>query len=393
MKHSILHELQSREADLPNPLQDILYQVKANNERCHSNLNTFKMAWADKRKTMQDKMPFINIEDCGDTVYTGSLSPGCRLCKQGKWDCIFMTMQCNLSCDFCCSPAHLQSVKPFSSFGTDRNQIATHYETAGIKGIAFTGGEPFLVFDTLVDNIIFFRKKFPDSYIWLYTNGILADKNKLSILSNSGIDEIRFNTAASGYENKHILNILERAAEIIKRVTVEIPCIPLHKKNIINSLPHWNDAGIKQLNLHELIKEPGSNSANLKGKFNKLTLEDGHITYISEESRKSIEDIMQAAHDQTPGISVNECSIQNKLRQIKGRRKNIAIITKEPFEVINKDGFLESCFTWRSKLDYSFCSVNDPMVRDLKKNNYVKLKRRPTLVLNNEKIWFDINSL
>lgn len=393
MKQSILNELLHQEAELPDILRKILYEVKANIPKYNTNIETFQKLWKDGLDKMKKEMPFVTIEDEGETVYTGTLSPGCRLCKQGKWDCIFMTMRCNLSCNFCISPAHLKSDLQFSSFGRDKEQVADHYKTVGIKGIAFTGGEPFLAFDALIDHLIFFRKTFPDAYIWLYTNGLLANIDQLSILADCDINEIRFNTAASGYTNPHVLKLMEKGAEVIERITVEIPCIPSHKKNIIDALPHWNDAGLNHLNLHELMQERGSNSEKLEGKFTKLILEDGHITYVSVDSRKTIGDIIQAAHDQTPRISVNECSIQNKLRQITGRRKNIAKITKEPFERITPNGILESCFSWASKSDHTFCDKINYDSHSLQSNDYryVKLKRRPALSLDGKNQWVAIN--
>ena len=385
---------------LPIPLQEIIQQIMARDEKYVPNTEQRRQLWeehlqniqvtdAGSKNTDTDQKSFLRIEDGGESIFTGSLSTGCRMCKQGAWDCIFMTMDCNLSCGFCCSPGRGGADQPFSAFGTDPVEIAKHYEQVGIKGIAFTGGEPFLVFDTLIEWLCFFRKKFPGAYLWLYTNGTMASAEKIAKLGSCGLNEIRFNMAATDYTNEKILPLLKISATKIGRVTVEIPCISSHKDRVIAALPLWGDAGVTHLNLHELMKEPGSPSARLEGDFMTLVLEDGHRTLIENQSRAAILEIIYAARQKAPNLSVNECSIQGKLGQIRGRRRNMARVLKKSFERLCDDGCLESCFSWRSESDFLFSKSFEeaPKGQEEAPWHHIKLKRRPPLTLVGDSDW------
>ncbi|HPS94125.1 MAG TPA: radical SAM protein, partial [Deltaproteobacteria bacterium] len=34
-------------------------------------------------------------------LFTGGISPGCRLCGEGAWSCLFINNLCNAHCFFC----------------------------------------------------------------------------------------------------------------------------------------------------------------------------------------------------------------------------------------------------------------------------------------------------
>ena len=40
----------------------------------------------------------------GTKPHIGSLSPGCRICGEGGWSCLFINGKCNCRCFYCPSP-------------------------------------------------------------------------------------------------------------------------------------------------------------------------------------------------------------------------------------------------------------------------------------------------
>lgn len=280
---------------------------------------------------VQANIPAAHIVD--DEVLTlGDISPGCRACQQGTWDCIFVTMGCNLACSFCCSPLDCPTDYQGSAFGGTPDTILQHHARTHITGISFSGGEVFTQRDKLFDWIETFRAARPDAYLWLYTNGTLVTADDLARLAALRLDEMRFNLAATGYTQPKVLNTIRQAAALIPAITVEIPTIPQHRKQLIDALPVWVDYGVKHLNLHELMHEPGTLSAQFPGERIAYTLDDGHVTHINTASRGLIRDVTQRVYLDGLPLSVNACMLQTKIRQVRGRRRSLTPITQQPYE-------------------------------------------------------------
>jgi hypothetical protein len=104
----------------------------------------------------------------------------------------------------------------------------------------------------------------PDIYFWIYTNGILADEERLEKLAELDISEIRFNLAATDYSSQVLKNV-ERARGGFEYVVVEIPSYPPHKQKLLACLEELDRIGIDQLNLQELLVTQ-ANMHRLEGK-------------------------------------------------------------------------------------------------------------------------------
>jgi uncharacterized protein len=374
--------------DLPPELRHIVEEVERT-KRIPSNVDSFRERWLRHAARVRAELPDATVELDGATIHTGELSPGCRRCKEGAWDCIFVTMRCNLSCSFCCSPAAVFRKRPFSALGDTAKAMAANYERAGIKGISFTGGEPLLVPDVVLQLLAFFKQRFPSGYFWLYTNGIGAEGGTIDALAENGLDEMRFNMAATGYGDPKVLKALEHASRKGIRTTVEIPCMPDDRPKILAAIPDWICAGATHLNLHELMREAGSNSARLEGSFERIVLDDGHQTDLSVESRTVIFDIIREAHAHSWRISINDCSLQNKLRQIAGRRRNLAELTRAPQEKLTRDGRLESLYAFRKKGETLVFHPDrlPEMMGRYPDHTFFRARRRPPLALNSLGQW------
>ena len=122
----------------------------------------------------------------GNKIYRGALSSGCLACAKGTWSCVFIHDKCTTDCFFCpgkqkAAGRNSASAEGVAFFSPD--DYADYIDKFGFKGVGFSGGEPLLVFDKLVMYIENIRKKSGnDVYIWMYSNGNLADMGKLKKL-------------------------------------------------------------------------------------------------------------------------------------------------------------------------------------------------------------------
>lgn len=317
--------------NLPTRLKAI-YEEVSRIDRAPSTLKTLEQTWREHASRARQEVPGVHVEADGEILYLGQLSPGCRACKDGTWDCIFTTMRCNLDCEFCYSPHAIPRDYAGSVFGATPEQIAENHARTHITGVSFSGGEPFVDPQNLLDWVAWFENHCPGKYYWVYTNGLLAGEENLRRLGELGVDEIRFNMAATGYDHPTVLRNLATAARFIPNVTVEIPAIPGHAPKLIDSLAGWSALGVRFLNLHELMYEPGTNSATMAGARLAVVTADGHRTAIDPHSRALTLAVMKRVQDEDLPLSVNDCSLQSKIRQLRGRRRSLAPLVKQPYE-------------------------------------------------------------
>jgi pyruvate formate-lyase activating enzyme-like uncharacterized protein len=290
------------------------------------------------------QIPGVHILDGGEVVYTGELSPGCQACKAGTWDCVFIGVQCNINCAFCCNPHAIPIDYTGSAFGSEPREITANYQATRINGVSFSGGEPFSQPKKLLGWVADFKRAYPDAYYWVYTNGLLAKEPYLERLGALGVHEIRFNMAATGYTHPTVLRHLAVASHHIPTLTVEIPAIPDHESRLLASLETWCAQGIQFLNLHEFMYEPGTNAESMPGTRLPITLPDGHQTAIDPQSRALTLRVMQYVRDHNLPLAVNDCSLQSKLRQLRGRRRSLAPLTAQPYEqVIDEELLVHHC--------------------------------------------------
>ncbi len=345
--------------------------------------------WKEYTTQANRKIPDLRIEDAGETIYLNQLSPGCQACKQGTWDCIFTTMRCNLDCGFCCSPHAIAKDFAGSAFGSSPEQIINNHSKSTITGISFSGGEPFVDKPRLFSWINAFGEQTSRKYMWLYTNGILVTQDDLQHLCKLGINEIRFNLAATGYTNTKILKVLTWAVQLIPNVTVEIPAIPGHASKLLDSLAKWASLGIKYLNLHELMYEQGTNAARLAGSRCTLILDDGHRTDVNPESRLVSLEVMKKVQKENLPLAVNYCSMQSKIRQLRGRRRSLAPILREPYEKLLEEEFYECYGVYRNEEDYFF--IHPDALHRVRRTHsdyhYVRLARTAPLSIKDKGQW------
>ena len=372
----------------PDQLPTFLTQIwkQSQNNKEHKTFSSLKSRWNSFVEVIQSEIPTIHYDPNKELLYLGEISPGCSLCRSGQWDCFFVTSKCNLNCDFCISPISTGNLFSGSNLGPSPLNNAQLYSQLGIQGISISGGEPLLDKAKLFQWLEECNTSPLFSHCWLYTNGLLADESVLKELAARGLDEIRFNSAATAYNNQNILTNISLAATIIPIATIEIPLIPEDELQILTMLPDWVRCGVKHLNFHELIYEPGSRSAQMPGKRIPITFPDGHSFEINPDSAQSAKRIFHEIAKQKDPISLNFCSTIGKWRQLTTRREQLLKSHREPFETYIGDGILE-CIYQLSKEGYSPIKETqlETLINSFPSNNFYRVQRMINLTPSQQK--------
>ncbi len=380
--------------NIPTLLQPISRQVQEARKNA-SCLAELQPAWDAHLARVKARIPDVRIEAGGEIISLGELSPGCQACKGGTWDCVFVTNRCNLKCAFCFRPRSISLDYCGSAFGKDVGEIACNYRQTRLTGISFSGGEPFARPEVLFDWIEALASQFPGAYTWVYTNGLLLTEEYIHRLSQLGIQEIRFNAAASGYDHPRMMKIMAEAARVLPNVTVEIPSIPADASRLFKSLAKWSATGVKYLNLHELMYEPGTNSAHMAGARQPVVTPDGHFTEIDPGSRLLTIDVMAQVQREGLPLAVNDCSLQSKLRQLRGRRRCLAPLTRAPHEKQAGPEAFETIFVYRAEADMLYCHPDSlaEMRRSNPQARFFRLVRRAPLALEDPGQWIELEEI
>jgi len=269
-------------------------------------------------------------------ISTGLLSPGCMTCGQGTWSCLFIASRCTANCFYCPQDRKEKSDQPPTESGLifdNPDDYVDYLEKFNFKGVGFSGGEPLLKYKKILTYIRKIRERLGNEiYIWVYTNGDLVDKNKLKLLKEAGMNEIRFDISARNYD----LKALKIAAGIIDTVTVEIPAIPEDYEIVKKCLHQLQAVGVAHLNLHQLHV-----SSNCYKQF----IDRGY-TFLHQpdivvlESEMTALRLVKYALSHNIGLPINYCSLIYKHRlQKTGYRQRLQSFIKEEHEGLTESGF------------------------------------------------------
>ena len=300
--------------------------------------------------------------------YYRQISNGCSICGKGKWSCLFITGKCNAGCFYCPTSQLIDEVP------TSQN---LHFETAEayaeyinhfkFEGVSFSGGEPLLFFDRTLEYLKEIRKSCsPDIYIWMYTNGILADKEKFQKLADAGLNEVRFDIGATNFK----LDKIGFAKGIIPNITIEIPSVPEEKETIKQLLPEMINTGVINLNLHQLRLTKHNAPNLLKRNYTYLHAEQPIVL----ESELAALEILNYAKTNQLEIGINYCSFFFKNRfQKAGFRRQIANVLANPDSEITEKGFIREIN--ENKIGYKTITFSDDE-KPNSKSEILKLKHK-----------------
>jgi uncharacterized protein len=296
-----------------------------------------KMANKERNELLKSISKGIEYSFMQSKIKIGKLSPGCLICGQGYWSCMYINVSCTASCFYCPQDRRINKGPSRTETGIifDKPKDYVDYlEKFNFKGVGFAGGEPFLVFEKLSAYIKEIRERFGKKfYLWLYTNGDLVDKNKLIRLKESGLDEIRFNISARNYN----LSCAELAVNIINTVTVEIPAIPEDYVIVKRCLKKMQEIGVKHLNIHQLKTTPW-NYKNFSNR-NYTFLKQNEMPIL--ESEMTVLKLLRTALDDKISLPINYCSCAYKDKsQIKCKSERFVGLVRENFDEITSRGYI-----------------------------------------------------
>ncbi len=263
------------------------------------------------------------------------LSPGCEICGDGTWSCLFINGTCNCSCFYCPSQQDDIGVPTTNTLPFDKTVDYLDYvEKFAFKGVGISGGEPLLTLNLTLEYIERIKKRFGERiYLWMYTNGTLLTEDIILKLEQAGLDEIRFDIGATNYH----LAKARLAVGHFKHVTVEIPAIPEDLDTMQTAVREMHDIGVHYLNLHQLRLTP----------YNFRNLAQRNYTYLHGEKVTVLESELTAlslisyVHENKIDLPVNYCSFvyKNRFQRAAARRRSASMIRKT-HEDITEPGYI-----------------------------------------------------
>jgi hypothetical protein len=129
---------------------------------------------------------------------------------------IEVTNNCNSKCIFC-GNCNMTRKRSFVSEKIVKKALEQGI-VMGIREVGFyTNGEPLL--DKNIEKYIEYAKKNLYDYVYITTNGILANKNRVKALFDSGLDSIKFSINSiekENYKNMQGVNCFEKVVENLR---------------------------------------------------------------------------------------------------------------------------------------------------------------------------------
>ncbi|MBN2776953.1 MAG: radical SAM protein [Bacteroidales bacterium] len=323
--------------------------------------------------------------------FYNTISPGCEICGAGKWSCLFITNKCNANCFYCPAEQKYDEIPSTQSLDFESAEMYADYvNTFGFKGVSFSGGEPLLFFDRTLEYLKAVRQRLPDIYIWMYTNGILADADKMQKLADAGLNEIRFDIGAIDYSIEKI----KAAKDIIPNITIEIPAVPEKTERIIKLLPDMIEVGVTNLNLHQLRLTNYNAPKLLKHNYTYI----GYERPIVLESEIAALKILNHAKKHHLPIGINYCSFAFKNRfQKAGFRKILADAINIPQNQLTENGFVreitDEFLTYKNLSISREFSKNAVLVETGLQKFYVKIEQSGQRIKLSEEIKSFLNNI
>jgi uncharacterized protein len=303
------------------------------------------------------------------------LCKGCQLCVKGKKLVLFITGLCPNKCYFC--PLSEQKFQTDVIFANERpikelKEIIEEAKVSSARGAGITGGDPLAKFERTLEAIKLLKKEFKNFHIHLYTPLNLIDDNKLRLLEEAGLDEIRFHP---DLDSDKLWEKLKLKTSMSKGI--EIPVIP--KKDIKKLIDFAKDH-VEFFNLNEL--EYADAKHNKLAELGYTTKDD--YSYGIEGSETLALEILE----QFPNLNIHYCTAKLKdsvqlMNRLKLRGQNI----KENFDILTSDSTLvrgsikgenleklQQFLSFKTKLekDRLLCSRNNAKkyAKSLKKKGY-----------------------
>ncbi len=268
---------------------------------------------------------------------SGQLPKGCKYCVKGEKLVIFITGICPRRCYFC--PVSDEKYQKDVVFANERkvktaDDLIMEARVMDAKGAGITGGDPLTRPERTTECIRMLKRTFgKDFHIHLYTSLNLVDEKKLSMLSNVGLDEIRFHLEL---DDDRLWGKLQLAGNFRWDVGVEIPLIPGKSKETKKVIDFISDK-VGFLNLNELEVADNQQSKLLESGF-RTKDKDSYAVAGSLELGISL---LNYVKEKEYSLPVHLCTAKLKdAVQLGNRLKREAKGMKKSFDIVDKEGML-----------------------------------------------------
>jgi pyruvate formate-lyase activating enzyme-like uncharacterized protein len=267
----------------------------------------------------QKKIKQLKYHALGTCAHLGKISPGCISCfRAGSYyPNVISANKCNSDCVYCTSYKDAEKLM-MSGIRQTKKMLLEKFRTSknGFPVVSFSGGgDPLFRFNILKEFVNYVHKLTKHQkrrpWLYLYTNGLLANRDMALRLRELGFSEIRFHLGASNF-SKVVYNNMEVAVKYLKAVTVETPAWPPHRKQLFKMLPIIEAIGVKHLNIGEIEVNEYNLGRIIKALPNaklypcfQIHLYDGGLVY----------DIMEEVLRKNYSYSVLDCNCFVKLMQ------------------------------------------------------------------------------
>ena len=250
----------------------------------------------------------------------GDMTPGCRdCCLKGRWTQVRTTTKCNLNCPFCYyfgqKDRHDRELIPRNVYMIngrffDLDDAKMLIETQGEKflnGIAWLHFEPLLELDKMLPLMEFVSHR--GYHQWLYTNGVFASREALLQLSRAGLNEIRFNLAATNCSESVIEN-MAAAREHFEYLCIESPVYTGFVESLMKRRDRILATGVDHIHLAELQVFERTRK-NFLSEGTLYRYKRGYVSPI--RSRQLVYDIFDTAvREGWKGVVLHDCSNETK---------------------------------------------------------------------------------
>ncbi len=247
------------------------------------------------------------------------LTPGCQSCLAGRWTQIRSSVECNAACPFCyyhktkddfLAANRFQVGSRYNPLSTRDIKLFLELQGQKISGVAWVYYEPLIGVQKILPLIEHIHSL--GYHQWLYTNGLCADEATLKALAAAGLDELRFNLAATHCSDL-VIERMGLARKLFSHLCIESPMYTDFFNNFIEKRQQILATGVDQINIAELHL----NNYNLDALPKEGPLYAFHHGYVSPiKSRQLTLRLMAIAEEEKwPHVLINDCSNELKFRR------------------------------------------------------------------------------
>jgi len=267
--------------------------------------------------------------------YVGTLSKGCKICKEGAKLVLLVTGKCNASCFYC--PLSLKKKGRDVIYANElkvrkKEDIIEEAKLIDALGTGVTGGDPLLVLERTIEFITMLKEEFgSEHHIHLYTSTI--DSKAFDALETAGLDELRIHPHLSLWKKMAETGIEDAIESRKMKIGLEIPALPNKKEEIISLVTYADNVGMDFININELeFSETNWKKLKMKG----FEVKDDISSAVAGSEELALEilrlDLSIPRHYCSSSFK-DRVQLRNRIMR---RAKNIA----RPGDVITEDGTL-----------------------------------------------------